>query len=156
MDADPAFSHLCGSGAAFLKIMRIHADPDPQHWLLLQYCTTFHHPRYMHGFNEEIGNSSTLFRPSWYSHTSRAKVKKPVSAFPQCPGSVIFWASCTLAGFECLIIFIGSCFCSSVPDPRHFGTDPRIRTSEVQIRIRILLSDLQDANKKNFFAYYFL
>ncbi len=36
----------------------------------------------MHGFNEEIGNSSTLFRPSWYSHTARAKVNKPVSGQP--------------------------------------------------------------------------
>ncbi len=111
----------------------------------------------MHGFNEEIGNSSTLFRPSWYSHTARAKVNKPVSGqpFPSVPDPLLFdphgWGYvrssfyCPFAGLECFTIFIGSCFCSTVPDPR-------IGTSEVQIRIRILLSDIQDSSLKNIFC----
>jgi hypothetical protein len=47
----------------------------------------------------------------------------------------------------------------SIVDPGHFGPDqdPRIHASDQWIRIpAIFVLDLQDANKKNFSAYYFL
>jgi len=51
---------------------KVHAT-QPESEDFLKYSHRVPGSRYMHGFNEEIGNSSTLFRPSWYSHTARAK-----------------------------------------------------------------------------------
>jgi hypothetical protein len=65
-------------------------------------------------------------------------------------------------GIQALILHfvLASILCSAV-DPLHFYTDPRIRTNELRIRIRIWIlvySSVAEEmpTKKKLFAYYFL